>query len=207
MNPSLALGLGFVLGVRHATDADHIAAVGTMLRRDGGLRGALRTGALWGVGHSATVTAVGVAIVAFRVEFSPGVVRAMELAVAAMLLGLGATNLAALRGRDVADGAAYAGAGVALRPVAVGLVHGLAGSAGVALLALATIRSTAGAVAYLALFDLGTVAGMALLTGLLALPLTLTARRARRLYTALVATASLASVATGCVVALEALGA
>jgi nickel/cobalt exporter len=208
VDSSLALGLGFFLGVRHATDADHVAAVATMLRREGGLPGALRVGALWGLGHSATVVGVGVAIVAFRCEVSAHARCGMELAVAAMLCGLGAANLVALarRGRAGAGGGHRHGLAPAdLRPVAVGLVHGLAGSAGVTLLALATIRDAAGAVAYLALFGVGTIAGMALLTALLALPLALAARRSGRLQAGLVVAASVASLATGCVVAVRAL--
>lgn len=202
MSLLLALLVGFALGLRHATDADHVAAIGAMLRATPTLRGALRTGALWGLGHSVTVLAVGAAMVVAGLRFSPGALRTMELVVAAMLIALGLLNL-----RRVAGAAEPAAPRPPWRPLAVGVVHGLAGSAGTTLLALTTVREPVAAVAYLVLFGVGTVLGMMALTAALAGSLAATARRSARLHDAILAAASLASVAVGCAVAAEALGA
>ncbi len=202
MSLLLALLVGFALGLRHATDADHVAAIGAMLRATPTLRGALRTGALWGLGHSVTVLAVGAAMVVAGLRFSPGALRTMELVVAAMLIALGVLNL-----RRVAGAPEPAPPRPPWRPLAVGVVHGLAGSAGTTLLALTTVREPVAAVAYLVLFGVGTVLGMMALTAALAGSLAATARRSARLHDAILAAASLASVAVGCAVAAEALGA
>ena len=93
MSLLLALAVGFVLGLRHATDADHIAAVATMLRAERGLRGALRTGVLWGLGHSATVLAAGAVVGLLGLRVPPWSTRACELAVAAMLVLVGLSSL------------------------------------------------------------------------------------------------------------------
>lgn len=202
MSLLLALVVGFALGLRHATDADHLAAIGAMLRVDPGLRGAVRTGALWGLGHSLTVVLVGAAMVTAGLRFSPAAVRTMELAVAAMLVGLGVSNL-----RQATRGASPPAAPRGRwRPVAVGFVHGLAGSAATTLLALTTIREPGGALAYLALFGVGTVVGMMALTAALAGSLAATARRSARLHDVILVAASFVSVAVGCAVAAEALG-
>ncbi len=136
MSLLLALAVGFVLGLRHATDADHIAAVATMLRAERGLRGALRTGVLWGLGHSTTVLGAGAVVGSWGCA-PPWSTRACELAVAAMLVLVG---IASLRRRGARPTSPPSDA----RPVAVGLVHGLAGSAPLTLLALATVPTRAG---------------------------------------------------------------
>jgi nickel/cobalt transporter (NicO) family protein len=169
---ALALGLG--LGLRHATDADHVAVVTAMLQREPGTLRAVRVAALWGLGHTVSFLALGLLIVLAGLRVPESFERAVELLVAAMLVGLGAWQL--VRGSSV-DSSPRAVS--AARPLAVGLVHGLAGSAGVALLASATIRSPLWAALYLALFGVGTVLGMALLTAALSWPIGWSARRKR----------------------------
>lgn len=180
-------GIGFVLGVRHATDADHVVAVTTIVAGAPSLGRAARVGAWWGVGHSLTLLLVGGGMVALRVTVPPRVGLALELLVAGMLVVLGALNVRASVGGapaagapGVPGGARGAGPLDPRRPLLVGTVHGLAGSAAVALLVLATIRSTAWAVAYLAVFGLGTVAGMVLVTALVAAPAALAGPRVWR---------------------------
>src|SRR6185295_6653842 len=112
--PSLALGL--VLGVRHATDADHVAAIGTIAASGRSARRAALVGAAWGVGHSLSVLVVGGALVLLRLPMPVRVALALEFAVAVMLIGLGIRSLTT-RGR--------AGSGSSLRPLAVGMMHGL----------------------------------------------------------------------------------
>lgn len=182
------LAVGFLLGVRHATDADHVVAVTTIATAQRSLRRATGVGALWGLGHSATILLLGGAIIAFRLVIPPRVGLAMEFAVAVMLVLLGA---ATLRGRDSAT------LDSALRPVAVGLVHGLAGSAFVAMLIVAAIPDALTGFAYLALFGFGTIAGMAMVTLAIAAPLAATSRRFSRVQHHVRLASGVASVAFG----------
>jgi high-affinity nickel-transport protein len=170
VSPLSILVLGFLLGVRHATDADHVVAVSTIVSRDRTLRGAARIGSLWGLGHTLTVLVVGGAIIVFGLVIPPRLGLALELAVGLMLIGLGAWTLK--------GGHPHAHLPAApARPVLVGVVHGLAGSAAVALLVLGTIHDPAWALAYLAVFGAGTIVGMALITTALAMPIAAAARR------------------------------
>src|SRR5947199_3639535 len=85
--------LGFFLGMRHATDPDHVIAVSTIVTRQPTIRGALLIGSLWGVGHTLTIVAVGGAIVLFTIVIPPRLGMTMEMAVALMLIVLGMWNL------------------------------------------------------------------------------------------------------------------
>lgn len=162
------LGLGFLLGMAHATDADHVAAVTTIVSRERAVGRAASVGALWGVGHTVTIVLVGSAIILFNLVIPPRLGLALEFAVAVMLVALGVVTL---RARD--DASRH---GV-MRPVGVGFVHGLAGSAFVAMLVLQTLPSPLAGVAYLFIFGGGTVAGMAVVTTAIALPSVYAARR------------------------------
>jgi high-affinity nickel-transport protein len=221
------LFLGFFLGMRHATDADHVVAIATIVSRERSAAGSALIGAAWGVGHTITVMAVGAAIIVFGVVVPPRLGLSMEFAVGIMLILLGVLTLTGM-GRAV--GAAHAHAGIHgghaldfhdhlhahgdyvhrhphghcpgahghaeehtplarfdrswlgrislyewLRPFAVGLVHGLAGSAAVALMVLSIIREPAAALGYLLLFGLGTIVGMMLITLMLSAPFVFTA--------------------------------
>lgn len=200
--------LGFVLGLRHATDADHVVAVGAITTRERSPRAALLIGVSWGLGHSLTVLAVGTAIVVFGVVIPPRVGLGMEFSVALMLIVLGAANLqGAVRHLH---SAAHPGSTPnespsvprgPLRALGVGVVHGLAGSAAVALLVLASINDPELAVCYLAVFGLGTIAGMVTLTSALALPMAYAAQRFRRFQVGLSRAAGVLSVALGLLLA------
>lgn len=174
MSPLALLALGFVLGMRHATDADHVVAVTTIACRARGWRAAMAIGALWGLGHTLTILVVGSAIVLFGAAIPPRLGLSLEMAVAVMLILLGARNLRGGAGAPVPESTDQR---AAWRPVIVGVVHGLAGSAAVALLVLATIRDRLWAVFYLGLFGAGTVLGMTALTTAMTMPLALASRR------------------------------
>jgi hypothetical protein len=183
------LALGFFLGMRHATDSDHVVAVTTIVSREKSVLSASLVGALWGLGHTLTILVVGGAIILFGIVLPARVGLTMELSVALMLVVLGALNVAGFRrevrkiraAHDHAEGDKPAKVGLgryqAVRSLIVGTVHGLAGSAAVALLVLATIRDAGWAILYLLLFGAGTVAGMMLITSALAVPLAYTASR------------------------------
>lgn len=216
------LVLGFVLGLRHATDADHVVAVGAITSRERSLRSALLIGVSWGLGHALTVLVVGGGIVLFGLVIPPRVGLGMEFSVALMLIVLGVVNLqgAVRRLHEVAhdvraqalsgDGSAAppitsrATAVVraalpvgALRAVGVGIVHGLAGSAAVALLVLASITNARFALLYLAVFGLGTILGMVTLTSALALPVAYAAERFQSVHRGIGRVAGFLSVALG----------
>ena len=146
------------------------------------------SGALWGIGHSITILLVGGAIILFRVGIPPRIGLAMEFAVAVMLIVLGAFNLS---GRQIANARSSA------RPVIVGFVHGLAGSAFVALLVVAAVPGPWLGLLYLALFGIGTIAGMGLITMAIAMPSALTARRFVHMQRYLRLASGLASVGFG----------
>jgi len=183
-----ALTFGFVLGVKHATDADHIAAIGTLAQGSASPARAARLGAMWGVGHSVSVLLVGGALVLLRLPMPARLALALEFVVAMMLIVLGVRSL---RRRTAA------GETSPLRPFLVGIVHGLAGSAVLALLLVSTATSAAAAAVYLVCFGIGTVAGMAVVTVLLTLPARLRPGRAVAFERALRTTAGVASIAIG----------
>lgn len=170
----LALGTSFVLGMRHATDPDHVVAVTTIAAEQRSLARAAGIGMLWGVGHTLTIIVVGGAIVVFKLVFTPRVGLSMEFAVAVMLIVLGTLNLLDVRARRPRPFAA-------MRPLAVGVVHGLAGSAAATLLVLPLIPDPRWAAVYLLVFGAGTIAGMALMTVVIAAPSVYAAARVSRL--------------------------
>jgi len=191
------VGLGLVLGMRHSTDPDHVVAVSTIVARERSVsRGAL-IGILWGLGHTITIVLVGAAIILFKLVIPPRLGLSMELAVAAMLILLGVLNLTGVLSRmthhftPAPAAKPRLGFFHILRPLAIGLVHGLAGSAAVALLVLSMIPSPAWAVAYLAVFGLGTVLGMMLMTTAMAIPIAFTGRSTTRTLTVVSGLASI----------------
>jgi len=188
--PSILL-LGFCLGLRHATDPDHVMAVTTIVSRERTVRGAALLGSLWGVGHTMTILLLGGAIILFGVVIPPRVGLTLELGVAVMLILLGGLHVSGVAQRRRVSAAAHA------RPLIIGVVHGLAGSAAAALLVLGAIRDARWAVAYLLIFGAGTVAGMMLITTALAMPFAYTAHRFARANRYLGLTSGLLSVAFG----------
>jgi hypothetical protein len=196
-----ALGLslfGLLLGVRHAVDPDHVVAVTAIATGQRSIRRASQIGAMWGVGHTLTIFLVGGAIIVFRIAIPPRLGLAFEFAVGIVLIVLGLANL--LSRADVAPSPSTA------RPLLVGMVHGLAGSAAVALLVLAAVRDPRWAVGYLLLFGLGTVVGMVLVTTAIALPAAYAATRVTSLRRYLVLASGAASVICGVLIAVQLAG-
>lgn len=186
--------LGALLGLRHATDADHVVAVTTIVARQRSWIQAARIGAVWGVGHSLTLFLLGGAIIGFRLVIPPRIGLGLEFAVALMLIGLGYANL---RQRDEDRAPSLH------RPFWIGVVHGLAGSAAVALLVLSTIREPFAATAYLVMFGLGTILGMMIVTLLLAAPTVYAGARVARMQGGVRIAAGALSIVFGMLLARE----
>ena len=183
-------GLGSLLGMRHALEPDHLAAVTTLVSRErSSLRAAL-LGAWWGIGHTLALLVVGASLVVVRAELPPQVSDAFELAVAAMLvaLGLRSIRIAAQQGPGgprhlhrhglIVHSHAAVPAHVhigswtfARRPLLIGAIHGLAGSGALTALVLATLPTTAARLMYVLLFGIGSTLSMAALSGVLGWPL------------------------------------
>lgn len=199
INALSAALLGLLLGLRHATDADHVVAVTTIVSRERSFGRAARIGALWGLGHSVTVIAIGGALIAFRLVMPPRLGLGLEFGVALMLIVLGFANLRREDGHQKTDH----GMAGSWRPLVIGIVHGLAGSAAAALLVLAAIPETGWALAYLLVFCAGTVVGMVIVTWLLAAPAVYAARHVQRFQTGIRVAAGIASLVLGLVIARE----
>lgn len=207
-----AISLGLVVGARHAFEPDHLAAVSTLVGGSRTSRSALSLGVLWGLGHTIALIVVGVALIALDGVMPERLGATFELAVAAMLVVLGARSIVV--GLRNADGHApshrhglvehaHDGAGdhvhvgsraIAWRPLTIGLVHGLAGSGALTALAFAELPSSGTRVLYMVMFGAGSVAGMALATGITGAALARLAHGPRTQRTLAVATGLLSCV-------------
>lgn len=243
------LAIGFFLGMRHATDPDHVVAVATIVSREKRLPAAAAIGVLWGIGHGLTVTVVGGLIILFGWVIPARLGLAAEFAVGAMLVLLGGLTLWSVfrkglearsstkagwhahlhrhgdvlhehvhghecdagHGHDHPELSSFEQLGVfgpltgfkALRPLLVGIVHGLAGSAAIALLVLGAIPSPAFGLAYLLVFGLGTVCGMLVITLLIALPFSASAHKSPALGFGLRAMSGVLSLGFGLLLMYE----
>jgi high-affinity nickel permease len=171
--------LGFFLGMRHATDPDHVVAISTITARQKNIRSSAVVGAAWGIGHSAIVTLVGILIIFFRLEISAGIGTLLEFAVGIMLVILGIINISKTLSVPVIHSHTHTHDHKThshvhfhlLRPLIIGSVHGLAGSAAIALLILATISNSLSAIYYLLIFNAGVIVGMMIITTLIGISL------------------------------------
>ena len=226
-----AVMLGFVLGLQHATDPDHLVAVATIVTREQRFGAGARVGLLWGIGHTVTLAIAGTLVVAVNAGVPTRLATGLELLVAAMLITLGVLRLRdATRGilrvapeRRMADHhhggrpTVHAHHGephlhpsttllaawrdekrrIGLRALLVGAVHGMAGTAALALLVLATLHTVAAALLYLVVFGLGTIMGMTALTAAMAYPVARLASL-RRMREAMAVASGVAAIVFGC---------
>ncbi len=221
------LVFGFVLGLKHAVEADHLAAVSAIVSERKSLLGSAFVGGLWGLGHTVSLLVAGVAVIVFHVEIGERAALALEFGVGLMLIFLGANALRKLaRGGHVhlhvhqhggrahahphvhdaapeKDPRSHHGLKVGARPVVVGMIHGLAGSAALMLLVLSSIPTPATGLLYIAVFGVGSTGGMMLMSALVGLPLHFTAARFNRANLAVRGLAGLFSLTFGLFMAYE----
>lgn len=194
------LGLGFVLGLKHALDPDHMVAVSTIVSESKSVKRSSLIGTFWGLGHTTSLLCAGIVVIALKVQISERIASWMEFAVALMLIVLGVRAVVKpLRGwkfhvhRHTHDGGTHSHVHVhrpgedkhqhrhlirsGARPFLVGMVHGMAGSAALMILVLATIPSAIAGLIYIAVFGVGSVGGMLIMSSLISLPFVLTRKR------------------------------
>ena len=203
--------LGFLLGLRHATEADHLAAISTIVTERRSLLSSLIVGGFWGFGHTLALLIAGVAVLLLRYQMTDGIAHALELCVGIMLVLLGANVLRTLLHRGTSHGHDHATIGspsqadawLVARPLLVGMVHGLAGSAPLLLLTLTVMLSPLAAFSYMAVFGVGSMMGMAIMSLLISLPARLTVERFARTNVALRGFSGLVSVGLGLFIVYE----
>ncbi|GBC83225.1 hypothetical protein HRbin10_02369 [bacterium HR10] len=221
---ALMLVLGFVSGMRHALDPDHVAAVSTIVAEHRDLWRSSRIGAFWGVGHTVTLAAAGVIVLAFKLVIPERLAAGFELAVGAMLVVLGGQILWRVARdrlhihahehegerhihlhshRHGPDHHHAHGRRYERRSLVVGMVHGLAGSAPLTVLVLSSMRSLAQGLLYLVMFGIGSIAGMVLISTLIGSPFAYTAWRFERANHVLRVLAGLASLGIGLAIIYE----
>lgn len=224
------LMVGLLLGMKHATEADHLAAVATLATRQTSLAQTLRQGVAWGIGHTLTLLAFGGAVFVLGQAISPGLEQALETSVGLMLVVLGADVLRRLLRERIHfhvhhhDGAtehvhahSHRGEGRheqsphrheharrwPLRALAVGMMHGLAGSAALVMLSLKDAPTLSLGVGYIAMFGIGSIGGMALLSMAIALPLRVSAGYLSGLHRSMTALVGLFSCVLGVAMVVE----
>ncbi|HEY5325273.1 MAG TPA: urease accessory protein [Caldimonas sp.] len=222
--------VGLLLGMQHATEADHLAAVATLATRQSSLAQTLRQGVAWGIGHTLTLMLFGGVVLCLGQAISPRIEQVLETAVGIMLVLLGADVLRRLirdrihfhvhrHGPSTTHVHAHSHRGEGghadsahrhahpkrwpVRALAVGMMHGLAGSAALVVLTLQTIPSVGLGVGYIALFGLGSIAGMALLSAVIAVPLKLSSAYLTRVHHAMTALVGVFSLALGLAMVVE----
>ncbi|HSR55537.1 MAG TPA: sulfite exporter TauE/SafE family protein [Alphaproteobacteria bacterium] len=221
------LGLGFLIGMKHALEADHVAAVASLASGGNSVGETTKMGVAWGLGHTATLFLIGSVVLLLDWVVPETMAEALEFTVGVMLVALGidvmvrmargnahfhahthggsqhfhAHRHAEAAGHDSAAHAHVHPRGLPLRALLVGSVHGLAGSAALVLLTLSTIQSVWLGLAYMLLFGLGSVAGMALLSCAIALPLRFTAQHMNWAFRGLTAAIGGATMVLGASIA------
>lgn len=228
------LGLGFVFGLKHATEVDHVVAVSTIVSEHRNILHSALVGGLWGLGHTASLILAGVVVMVFRVAIPNLLSNWLELGVAGMIVFLGlAAFMRALRRRDdlhfhkhghgssphththfhesvhehscqVEDSKLetstihdHSTSQIGFKPLVVGMIHGLAGSGALTVLVLTQINSAVLGLTYLAVFGIGSIFGMLLMSLMVGLSFVLAARRLNGISYGLQASAGALSMAFG----------
>lgn len=213
------LAFGFVLGLKHAVEADHLAAVSTIVAERKNLFSSTIIGGFWGVGHTITLLIIGALVIFLKLQISESLEARLEAIVGAMLVILGLNALRKLwkkqkihvhshehEGRqhthihthkDEKEEETHHFLNFSPRAILIGMVHGIAGSAALMLLIVPTIKSSTIAMLYIFIFGVGSIGGMMLMSLLIGLPLHLTAGKFEVLNKAILALAGIFSFGLG----------
>jgi len=218
------LFLGFLIGMRHALEADHVAAVAVLATRAKSVRQAIPLGVMWGLGHTLTLFAFGAVIVILNHSLPQSVIQGLETLVGVMLVVLGADVIYRLikkrihfhahghpgeerhihahshegeKGHELSGHRHEHFKGMSRRALAVGMMHGLAGSAALVLLTMQSVEPLSARIIYIGLFGLGSIAGMGLLSVVIAVPLRYAANSMTWAYSSLSAVLGLFSMGLG----------
>jgi high-affinity nickel permease len=219
------LSLGFLLGLKHALDADHVAAILTIATENRTFWRSSLIGFCWGVGHTVILLIVGTAVLLFKLTIPSAWAKLFEVAVGVMLVGLGLSVAFALWRERVHlhshwhdDGEEHRhlhshsrGAQhdhlhrfrLEYKSLAVGMVHGLAGSAALLLLVLAAVPSLGVGLVYILVFGTGSILGMVFLATAMSIPFAMSAERMARVQQTLRAAAALFSIVLGSTILFE----
>ena len=221
------LGGGFLLGLKHATDADHLAAVSTIVSERRSLLGSAVIGGIWGLGHTISLLAAGVVVLLLDFQISEQNERLLEFFVGIMLVLLGLNVLRKiLKGgmlhmhahehgkrkhlhphihdaKESEEAHTHHGFSFSPRALIIGMIHGLAGSAALMLAIIPTIDSRFLGLLYIIIFGIGSIGGMMLMSFLVGLPFHFTARRFNRFNNLLQSVAGLVSVGLGLYIIYE----
>lgn len=162
------LAIGFILGIKHSIEPDHVIAVSTIAGKTKKLWQTSLTGIFWGVGHTVTLLVTGMLLIGFKISLSEKWILTLEMLVGIMLVYLGIRAFLSFRGIEHRHASSHKK--TYLKSVVIGFIHGLAGSSAMVLLTMNTMNSMGSAVLYMVIFGLGTCIGMLLFTGLLGLP-------------------------------------
>ncbi len=212
-----ALFFGFLLGIKHALDADHIVAVTTIVSRSGSVLRSAIVGLSWGLGHTLTLFAAGLAVLVFRLTIPDKLSLGREFAVGAMLVVLGVPLVWQLLKKKPHLHVHQHGESSHIhshsheetpehehkhirRPLLMGMIHGLAGSGVLTLLVLNTMSSVGQGLVFLLVFGVGSILGMVLFSGAIGLPFRFVSGRSRHLTVWLRGAAGSASVVLGLVI-------
>lgn len=214
------LAFGFLLGLKHATEADHLAAVSTIVSERKSLWSSALVGGLWGVGHTISLVGAGVLVLLLDISISPNAERWLEFAVGVMLMLLGLNVLRKLaKGGGLHFHEHEHGTGKHVHPhiheagdqshtplhrpfrspraLLIGMVHGLAGSAALMLAVIPMIETKALGMIYIAIFGIGSIGGMMIMSLLVGLPFYFSAIKFERFHRLLQIAAGTVSVVLG----------
>ncbi|MCP9441113.1 MAG: hypothetical protein NNA20_00830 [Nitrospira sp.] len=215
---TLSLGVGFLLGLRHALDADHLAAVSTVLAERPSFLASGAVGFWWGVGHTATLLAMGAIVFAFGIRISERFEVIAETGVGALLVVLGGNLIFTLLAEQWHVHPHTHGHGVhihwhshrrqadhhhrhwmadSIRPLCIGMAHGLAGSAALMLVILASAQELKTALLFIAVFGAGSIIGMMVVGLTISLPIVYSMAFSRRVFAGLQWLAGTASLCVG----------
>jgi sulfite exporter TauE/SafE len=173
------LALGFVLGIKHAIEPDHVIAISTIASQSKKLSRSSLSGVFWGIGHTATLFIIGIILLLMKGEIPEKWAMSLEFLVGIMLVYLGMTSILSFKNKQKRvhnHNHRYYNISY-LKSTIIGLVHGLAGSGAMVLLTMSTVKSVGEGAIYILVFGTGTVIGMLFFTTIIGIPFVLSAKK------------------------------